>query len=149
MIYILSGISGSGKSTLVENILKTYGHDVVSADHFFMKNGVYTFDPSRLSEAHADCFHRYLYSVRQGRPTIVDNTNIQTWELSPYVLAAQAYNLSYRIIELDVLEEHVQKCADRNKHGVPVGAIWNQWHGLKRRSLPPWWNHSVIPAIVY
>jgi predicted kinase len=96
-VTILRGISGSGKSTWA----KEHGEEalVVSADVFFLQDGTYQFDPSRLQEVHINCFRRFMEAIFTSVPwVIVDNTNISAWEYSPYVLAAQAYGYEVEIL---------------------------------------------------
>lgn len=98
-VIILRGISGSGKSTWAK---QNAPHDavIVSADHFFIQpNGEYVFDPSKLHDAHIDCFRRFLDGIEKKTPTIiVDNTNIHRWEFQPYLLAAQARGYELELI---------------------------------------------------
>ncbi len=109
VLVILRGISGSGKSTLSKEIQShstEYGARAIicSADDYFMRNGVYEFDNSKLSAAHSWSFNgeihisyllavvlnrsqrRCQYALIQGfSPILVDNTNTQKWEAKPYV----------------------------------------------------------------
>lgn len=45
---------------------------VFSADHYFTNNGVYTFDPRKLPQAHARCLRLFADAVRQGHDVPVD-----------------------------------------------------------------------------
>jgi pantothenate kinase-related protein Tda10 len=53
----MRGVPGSGKSYLAsllrESYMKKgYSCSIYSTDNFFMKDGVYSFDPSKLGEYH-------------------------------------------------------------------------------------------------
>ncbi len=56
-LYIVRGLPGSGKSTFA----KFVGDSFVEADMFFMKNGKYEFDMSKIRDAHSWC----LSTVRE------------------------------------------------------------------------------------
>ena len=53
-LYIVRGLPGSGKSTFAKTLV---GHDflVCEADKYFMVNGEYKFDVTKLKEAHESC----------------------------------------------------------------------------------------------
>ena len=93
-IIVLQGVSGSGKSTAAKAAAQGFrvaGRSVaiVSADDYFMRVHVdgstsYEFDPSKLGEAHASCFRRYLDALQTGVDVIfVDNTSTTTMEVAP------------------------------------------------------------------
>ena len=55
-MVIMRGVSGCGKSTIVKHLMSELDTKCVcSADHYFMKGGVYSFDRSQLKYAHEDC----------------------------------------------------------------------------------------------
>src|SRR5271154_5563102 len=136
-VIILSGISGSGKSTYAEGILNATQGIKVSADHFFMKEGSYHFDATKLGEAHAECFRRFIDYLQQTPAwecVVVDNTNCQTWEIAPYMLAAAAFG--YRA-ELHTLMcgtwAQVDLCYQRNQHQVSRSVVYEQHRRLESR----------------
>jgi len=49
-LVIIRGCSGSGKSTLAKLLGSNFKH--FEADMYFMKNGVYQFDGTKLGAAH-------------------------------------------------------------------------------------------------
>jgi predicted kinase len=103
-ITVLRGISGSGKSTWVKN--NAPDAHVVSADHFFMIDGEYKFDPSKLQENHTKCFREFMDAILSSEAHIViDNTNIQAWEYSPYVIAGEAFGYTVEILTLECTVE--------------------------------------------
>lgn len=149
-VIILSGVSGAGKSSFVPSDV-TGEAEVVSADHFFLVKGEYRFDPSKLADAHAECFRRYISALIAGvtlgrNAVIVDNTNTTAVEIAPYVLGAQAYGYSPKIITVNVPESALEACAARNRHGVSLQGIRAQWERLQARQLPPWWEHETVEA---
>lgn len=107
-VIILRGVPGAGKSTLAQQIIsdacaKGEGAAVFSSDDYFTTStGEYRFDSKLLPQAHTDCFRRFLeYLQRKGDIAIIDNTNTRIFEMSPYILAAQAYGLEVKIIRLE------------------------------------------------
>lgn len=56
ILTLIRGISGSGKSTLANSLSEKTGSIHVEADQFFILNGEYKFDRSKLSEAHEKCY---------------------------------------------------------------------------------------------
>ncbi|OGC82082.1 MAG: hypothetical protein A2V81_02940 [Candidatus Abawacabacteria bacterium RBG_16_42_10] len=96
-VTILRGISGAGKTTWVKDHVADAV--VVSADHHFTIDGEYKFDRSKLQENHNKCFKKFLEAILKSELwIIVDNTNIETWEYAPYVLAARAYDYEVELI---------------------------------------------------
>ncbi len=134
MIYIMRGIPGSGKST----IAKTLSDNVVSADNYFMVDGEYQFDISKIGLAHQDCLTRYLALLLEEHETIVvDNTNIRAWEIAPYLALAPIYHHEVMIVNVDC---DVDVAIARGTHGVPAGTVKRMYKDINRISLPPHWN---------
>lgn len=155
-VVILSGVSGSGKSTLTQQLFsKFYSEhrdavvEAVSADSFFMKDGVYTFEASKLPEAHGKCFHDFITNMRHlTNLIVVDNTNTTNEEIAPYMLGAQAFGYEAEImtirLSLDNLDDTIERLAKRNKHGVSGQAIFAQHVRLRDRQLLPWWKNTNV-----
>jgi predicted kinase len=144
-VIILSGVSGAGKSSVAAGI---EGILAVSADHYFMAEGEYRFDSSKLGEAHGFCFREFVRLLQAGRSVVVDNTNTTAIEIAPYVLGAQAYGYECRIVTVVVPESRLHIAAQRNRHGVSLDVIRAQFDRLQRRELPPWWAHETVAASI-
>lgn len=142
-VIVLSGLLGSGKSTFVKSLGK--GIEVVSADSFFIVNGEYKFDVSKLGEAHNKCLRDFntLLSLCAEEETVlvVDNTNTTVLELAPYVALAQAYNNE---VELHTFHVSPEVSAKRNVHGVPLETCKHMAERLKNRKLPPYWDLKEV-----
>ena len=54
-LILIQGLPGSGKSTFGKRLAKEIGAYMFEADDYFMKNGKYVFDQSKLHEAHKKC----------------------------------------------------------------------------------------------
>jgi len=75
-LILIRGLSGSGKSTLAKQ-MKGVVH--FEADMFFMKDGKYCYEPSRIKDAHAWCQSKTLRALRSGKDTVVSNTFTCLW----------------------------------------------------------------------
>lgn len=156
-VIVLSGVSGSGKTRLANKMAKSisgYEPDglIVSADDYFTDSlGEYRFNPSKLGEAHAECFRSFLAGLQNGRELIiVDNTNTTKREIAPYMLGASAFGYSSRIHAIVCPNTHIdttdlRACAEHNTHKVPLSAIFAQ-NDRQRKMLtdvPPYWQVQV------
>lgn len=114
-LVLLRGLPGSGKSTLGAVIA---GKEPLSADDYFMVNGEYKFDPSKLRQAHEQCALRCEMNMKNNVPKIVvTNTFTEEWEMKRYFELAEQY--SYRIHCLVVERRH----NGANVHNVPEDKI--------------------------
>lgn len=115
-LVLIRGLPGSGKSTMAR-VLALVGYQHFEADQFFMQDGVYRFDGSRIREAHAWCQDMTRKALLQGHRTVVSNTFTQLREMAPY----QAMSRLVRVIEAQghwgnvhgVPEETLQRMAGR------------------------------------
>ena len=113
-LILLRGLPGSGKSTFA-NLL---GGIHVEADQYFMQDGEYKFDASKLKQAHNWCKLRVEHSMEDGVDKItVSNTFTQEWEMDAYFELAEKYG--YQISCLIVENRHDSK----NIHGCPDDKI--------------------------
>ena len=113
-LILLRGLPGSGKSTFA-NLL---GGIHVEADQYFMRDGEYRFDASKLKQAHNWCKLRVEHSMEDGADKItVSNTFTQEWEMDAYFELAEKYG--YQTSCLIVENRHDGK----NIHGCPDDKI--------------------------
>jgi predicted kinase len=117
-LYIVRGLPGSGKSTFAKSIAKPW--QIFEADQFFMKNGIYTFDMTKLKDAHNDCKRRVHKALHPGllssflyNTVVVSNTFTQDWEMRFYQIIGKKYG--YKIHTIIVENRH----GGTNQHGVP------------------------------
>lgn len=118
-LIIMRGISGSGKSTLAKQEVGENGV-IFSTDDFFMKNGMYKFNPKMISKNHELNQKRTEEAmIREITPIIIDNTNLQAWEAKPYVELADKYNYNIKILEVPSLniEDLIKRQELRKKEG--------------------------------
>lgn len=125
-LVLMRGLPGSGKSTAARELLCTGPSGLIlSTDDYFAHPDGYLYEPSLLSEAHHWNQNRADNAMLDGRsPLIIDNTNLQAWEMKPYV--SMALERGYRVY---FQEPNTQWKFDpvelerRNKHGVPQQKI--------------------------
>jgi predicted kinase len=109
-LFLLRGVPGAGKSTLA----KSLGGMHVEADMYYMYEGKYDFDATKIKDAHAWCQNAAKVWMNSGLPkVIVSNTFTQEWEMQPYYVLAEKYG--YRVFSLIAENRHEGK----NIHGVP------------------------------
>ena len=151
-IIILRGIPGSGKTTW--RTQRAPMSPYASADAFFetkLDNGDvdYNFDPTLIGQAHAFCLREYTdylmgdaVDAKDTDRLVVDNTNINVYEIAPYMALGQAYGHDVEIITF--LCEPFQ-AANRNVHGVPSGVVYRMSLALESETLrfPHHWPHKI------
>lgn len=123
IMHIMRGVSGSGKSTLAKSLASE--ENIFSTDEFFMVNGEYRFNPSKLGVAHKWNFDRVKNAVMNGvSPIVVDNTNTQSWEAKNYVQLAKENGYEVQVREPSTpWAKDADELVKRNTHGVPKEAI--------------------------
>lgn len=105
-LILLRGLPGSGKSTLA----KSLGGIHIEADMYFMENGEYKFDGSKIKLAHNYCQSQTKsWMSTDGTQVnvdkiIVSNTFTQEWEMTPYYEMAEKFG--YRVHSLIVENRH-------------------------------------------
>ncbi|XP_066173175.1 NEDD4-binding protein 2 [Sylvia atricapilla] len=121
VLVLLRGVPGSGKSYLARNLLEDNpGGIILSTDDYFYKHGQYHYDADCLGEAHEWNRKRAKEAFeRRISPIIIDNTNIQAWEMKPYVTLAQQFKYKVMFREPDTWWKFKPKELERrNIHGV-------------------------------
>jgi len=88
-LILVRGLPGSGKSTLAAMLPGTH----VEADDFFIVNGEYKFDGSRIGEAHGWCLSKCREALERGEDVVVSNTFTRLWEMRPYIDAATEFGI--------------------------------------------------------
>ncbi|TNN86586.1 NEDD4-binding protein 2-like 2 [Liparis tanakae] len=125
-LILMRGLPGSGKSTLARERLSAHPNGLIlSTDDYFGYRDGYRYDPDNLGAAHEWNLNRARDAMQAGRsPIIIDNTNVQAWEMKPYV--KMAMEKGYKV---DFCEPETSwKCDPyelerRNKHSVPQEKI--------------------------
>ena len=116
-LYLLRGIPGAGKSTLAKQL----GDSHFETDTFFMVDGEYKFDPTKLRKAHEWCqsqielamINNHVTACLDNSDIVVSNTFTQAWEMDAYYELANQYG--YRVFSIIVENRH----GGVNQHNVP------------------------------
>lgn len=127
IMVLMRGLPGSGKSTLAIKLKGTTGVILSTDDYFYNTRGKYCYDPSRIGDAHHWNEQRALQKLQDGKtPIIIDNTNLQAWEMKPYVKLALQYDYEVDILDADTpWKLNPDELAKRNSHGVPKRKIYD------------------------
>lgn len=114
-LILLRGLPNSGKSTVAELIgAKGAGYAHFEADMYFMVDGEYLFDPTKLKIAHNWCQIQTEKAMADDMAIIiVSNTFTREWEMVEYYRLANYYD--YRVTSLVVENRH----GNVNNHNVP------------------------------
>jgi len=108
-LILVRGVPGSGKSTFA----KCYpDHNHLETDMFFMVDGEYKFDHTKLGEYHDKCQQQTQELLDRGDDVIVTNTFVRLWELEKYL------NMNYSDVDVfRMISDFV------NIHKVPTEII--------------------------
>ncbi|XP_068617300.1 NEDD4-binding protein 2 [Battus philenor] len=132
ILILMRGAPGSGKTYLAKQILEVtigslmaYNTHIFSADDYFTVNGYYCFDKSRLSEAHATTQKKSSAAMEKGvSPIIIDNTNIELWEMEPYLREGAKFGYLIEIVEPNTSwAKKPNQLWRKNVHSVPIQSI--------------------------
>jgi predicted kinase len=124
-LIILRSAPGGGKSTYARRVKAKmkglYGISVAvcSADDYFVKNGTYTFDRTKLGRAHEYCREQAHKAMIHNAPyVLLDNTNVKRNDFSEYIRMAQEFG--YQTIEkIFGLDATLDELVKRGTHNVP------------------------------
>nr|XP_057944325.1 NEDD4-binding protein 2 [Doryrhamphus excisus] len=135
VLVLIRGAPGSGKTTLARALVEhNPGAVALSTDDYFTRQGHYHFDPTALGQAHEWNHMRAKEAFERGaNPIIIDNTNMQGWEMKPYVAQALKHNYKVLFREPDTWwKNKPRELQRRSKHHVPVETIRRMLNGYER-----------------
>ncbi|KAF2899995.1 hypothetical protein ILUMI_06188 [Ignelater luminosus] len=146
ILILMRGLPGSGKSYLAKQIIDrsigypNYSDFILSADDFFVDRwtGRYVYDRLKLTKAH-EWNHQRAYKIMSKgiSPVIIDNTNLQTWEMKPYVMMAVNFGYSIEIVEpFTHWAFNDKELARRNLHDVPKVKIKEMLERYEKNITP-------------
>ncbi|XP_023274250.1 NEDD4-binding protein 2 [Seriola lalandi dorsalis] len=135
VLVLLRGAPGSGKSTKARALLEhNPGGVILSTDDYFARHGKYQFDPTALGEAHEWNHKQAKEAFERGtNPIIIDNTNMQGWEMKPYVVQALKHGYKVLFQEPDTWwKNKPRELERRTTHNVPGETIRRMLNGYER-----------------
>lgn len=100
ILILLRGLPGAGKSTFAKMICNQH----VEADMYFMQDGEYKFDATKLKQAHKWCQDKTESWMKKRYNVVVSNTFTQEWEMDAYYKLAEQYG--YQVHSLIVENRH-------------------------------------------
>jgi predicted kinase len=126
--YIMRGVPGSGKSTVARQIAGNTGV-IHSTDDYFVTNGEYCFDSSKIHEHREATYRAFCESLKDGVEVVIcDNTNIHPQHFRCYAKSAE--KAGYLVAYVVMPHPDPEIAARRNVHKVSEHAI--------RRMIQSW-----------
>jgi predicted kinase len=114
-LILVRGVSGSGKSTFAKKLASELGVSVFESDEFFIVEGEYRFDPSKLGWAHKSNQRRTLKALEDGKTVIVANTLTTLKEIREYTSMAESLGIPVSVYR--------SEGRFQNTHGVPAEKV--------------------------
>ncbi|KAM9678987.1 NEDD4-binding protein 2 isoform 2-T3 [Trichechus inunguis] len=148
VLVLLRGLPGSGKSFLARTLQDDNpGGVILSTDDYFYINGQYQFDVKYLGEAHEWNQHRAKEAFeKKVSPIIIDNRNLQAWEMRPYVALSQKHKYKVLFREPDTWWKFKpRELARRNIHGISKEKITRMLEHYQRFVSVPIIMSSLVP----
>jgi predicted kinase len=136
---IMRGLPGSGKTLHVRQNCRNA--TIFSTDDYFIVDGAYRFDQTKLAEYHNKNLRRFIGYLDQNDygSVVIDNTNVRLFELAPYYRIAEVFGWD---VEIVWIQADIEKCVARNTHGVPEATIRTMANSFE--PIPPWWKQRIV-----
>jgi predicted ATPase len=97
--YIIRGLPGSGKSTLAQQLVNAgIVTNYYEADQYFVRDGQYQFDRSKISDAHDWCQLQVHQALEAKNNVAVSNTFTTCRELEPYFEMARYFSIKPTVL---------------------------------------------------
>jgi hypothetical protein len=103
-LVLIRGLPGSGKTMKAMGYVND-GYKHIEADQFFLVNGEYRFDASKLPEAHAWCLDQTRRALGEGEFVCVANVFASVEDVKPYT----DLSVDYQVIEANYPGQSIHK----------------------------------------
>lgn len=144
-VTILRGLPASGKSNYACTLADLSNALIVSADQFFMVDGVYKHNPAQQGEAHLYCWREFKRALDAGVDVVVDNTNIEAHEIAPYRMEALSRGHTVSIVTMDTpIRIALDRNTKRGHKSVPEFVMGIMHARMLREVLPAYWLQSRV-----
>lgn len=123
-VIILRSVSGVGKSSFAQLIAEP--KIICEADSYFMKNGKYEFDATKLGHAHKTCQQKFLEALDNPvvENIVVSNTNTKPSDYKFYAEEAKKRDIRVTFVVLE------RRHDGENTHNVPLETLERQHNNL-------------------
>lgn len=91
-MVLVRGLPGSGKSTYSHVNFVSQGFKHLETDMFFIKNGVFKYEPGKYAQAVEWCQRRTIEAVSERLNIVISNHFLRHWELGFYLQLAEKNN---------------------------------------------------------
>jgi len=124
-LHIFRGLPGSGKTTAAKELASSLDDATIySTDKYWDLYHKSEFIACKTRKAHQwnqDKVKKAMLSCKQN--IIVDNTNLDWSEISPYQTYARVYGYQTKIYEPQTswwISKDIELLSEKNTHGVPI-----------------------------
>jgi gluconate kinase len=129
-MILMQGSIGCGKSTIAAEMQKLGSVEVVSADNYFVRDGVYKFRGDELWAAHAECQRKAGEILsNSANIVVVDNCNANNADVHQYISLANNKALVVRIVPRN--QNEAIRCGNRSVHKVPQQSVMNTFKKME------------------
>jgi predicted kinase len=99
-----------------------------------MLDGTYTFDFTKISDAHNACTNTMEKALSSPniQYIIMDNTHTRLWHLLNSETIAKQYDVNIYYLDIVVPDAaHFSICLKRQRHNVPEDVLLDQWNNFE------------------
>lgn len=113
-LYLIRGVPGSGKSTFANKLFSAaIVSEIYEADTFFIKDGKYQFDATKIAAAHRWCQSEVHAALSDGMNVAVSNTSTTEREVETYAKIAEECGAKFVSVIIET------RHGGSNIHNVP------------------------------